>query len=227
MSGYFATLSSDNFERKSENSCSQVIGRAIALIAVIALSIGSYADTAYAGGKHKYFSGSKSIGKSHRANKSHRASRSHRVNRSHRVKRGKHQSHYASGFSRKRNSHKRRASRRASPSHQFSNFNPHRTRAFEVGRQRSRNRNSRHRNLKIITGPYVIEYPVANRPLIDRGPGRDGVIYYNEEQCTAGYDCNIRLGNSVTSPRIIVIGKKRRENPKETDQAPRIFYPPS
>lgn len=95
---------------------------------------------------------------------------------------------------------------------------------------------------KTPTGPLVIDVQKAiklkkfrvttrnhgarddiNRQVIDNGIGGVRVIYYDDAKCEAGYDCVIRLGNAPSSPKVIVIGKKRAEK----TPGPIIIYPPS
>ncbi|MCF6320394.1 MAG: hypothetical protein L3J32_01315 [Rhizobiaceae bacterium] len=59
--------------------------------------------------------------------------------------------------------------------------------------------------------------------IIDDGPGGVRIIYYNENRCNSGFDCVIRLGNSDSAPKIIVVGPKRDRG----SGGPLIIYPPS
>lgn len=78
------------------------------------------------------------------------------------------------------------------------------------------------KKLKITT--YRQNAPKGlNRQVIDNGIGGVRVIYYDDSKCDSGYDCIIRLGNSRSSPKIIVIGEKRMEQPA----GPIVIYPPS
>ena len=63
----------------------------------------------------------------------------------------------------------------------------------------------------------------SNRHIID-GIGGARVLFYDEKQCDNGYDCTIRLGGKPSSPKIIVIGEKRKI---DESAGPHIIYPPS
>ena len=63
----------------------------------------------------------------------------------------------------------------------------------------------------------------SNRHIIE-GIGGSRVLFYDESQCDNGYDCTIRLGGRASSPKIIVIGKKRKI---DEGAGPHIIYPPS
>lgn len=98
--------------------------------------------------------------------------------------------------------------------------------------------NRRHNNKRRHNGPLVINIqqalsqrngvygvtkPNSNRHVIE-GIGGTRVLYYNESQCDKGYDCAIRLGNKVSSPKIVVVGERRKI---DESAAPHIIYPPN
>ncbi len=51
--------------------------------------------------------------------------------------------------------------------------------------------------------------------------------HYEDILCGDGYDCVIQLGNSRSSPKIIVVGEKRTETGMGDNSGPMILYPPS
>ena len=73
------------------------------------------------------------------------------------------------------------------------------------------------------SGVYGVTKPNSNRHVIE-GIGGTRVLYYNESQCDEGYDCVIRLGNKASSPKIVVVGEKRKI---DESAAPHIIYPPN
>jgi len=83
------------------------------------------------------------------------------------------------------------------------------------------------KKLKVTTLSKRTTPPGLKRQTVDNGlaVGPDGprAVYYRESQCNNGYDCVIRLGNSFSSPKIIVVGKKRSID----NMRPKIIYPPS
>ena len=72
-------------------------------------------------------------------------------------------------------------------------------------------------------GVYGVLKPNSNRHVIE-GIGGTRVLYYNESQCDGGYDCVIRLGEKPSSPKIVIVGEKRKVN---ESTAPHIIYPPT
>ncbi len=72
-------------------------------------------------------------------------------------------------------------------------------------------------------GVYGVTKPNSNRHVIE-GIGGTRVLYYNESQCDKGYDCAIRLGNKASSPKIVVVGERRKI---DESAGPHIIYPPN
>ena len=65
--------------------------------------------------------------------------------------------------------------------------------------------------------------------IIEENSGGVRIIYYDDNKCEGGYDCIIRQGNLPSSPKIIIIGKKRAKYQymQEEESGVKIFYPPS
>ena len=60
------------------------------------------------------------------------------------------------------------------------------------------------------------------RHVLSSNGGVERVVYYDARQCDAGYDCVVRLGKKASSPKIIVVGEKR----KPITGSPIVIYPP-
>ena len=107
-----------------------------------------------------------------------------------------------------------------------------------VRRYHNRRHNNKHNNKRRYNGPLVINVqqalaqrsgvygvtkPNSNRHVIE-GIGGTRVLYYNDSQCDKGYDCVIRLGNKTSSPKIVIVGERRKV---DESAAPHIIYPPN
>ena len=63
--------------------------------------------------------------------------------------------------------------------------------------------------------------PNPNRHVIE-GIGGARVLYYDQSHCDNGYDCTIRLGDEPSSPKIVIIGEKRKI---DEESGPHIILP--
>jgi len=78
------------------------------------------------------------------------------------------------------------------------------------------------KRLKVISATNRNPVQGLDEKIIDDRPGGVRVIYYSENRCNSGYDCIIRLGNTTSAPKIIIVGPNRDNN-----NGPLIIYPPS
>lgn len=69
------------------------------------------------------------------------------------------------------------------------------------------------KRLRVIAGSEPRDKIRLHGELRNDGPSAPGeprVVYYDKEKCSAGFDCTLHLGDSPSSPKIIVVGKEQK-----------------